>query len=70
MQTFSLSHALARMQRLRRMIDQKRTEPLSSHLDLLRLQALFLKAQRRLINALVPQMPQPVRVMARGPSRR
>ncbi|MDX2201883.1 MAG: hypothetical protein NW223_03975 [Hyphomicrobiaceae bacterium] len=65
MAPWSLPHLLARMQRLRQMIDKARRQPLASQMDVLRMQALLLEAQRRLVGALVPQAPVPVLVKAR-----
>lgn len=70
MQTSSLSNSLSRMQRLRRMFDAARREPLASRVDLLRIQALLLKAQQRLAEAVALQMPHPAPVLIPIPVRR
>jgi hypothetical protein len=67
MQTSRLSHLIARMQRLRQMIDKARRQS-SSPFDVLRIQALLLKAQQQLAEALLPvpaPAPIPVRVRSR-----
>lgn len=69
MQTNRLSHQLTRLQRLRQMIDKARKHPAASQIDVLRIQAVLLKAQQRLVEALVPQALEPVPIRVRSRSR-
>lgn len=67
MQTDHLSHLLARVQRLRQLMDKARRQS-TSPLAVLRVQALLLKVQQRLGEVLVPHTgpaPVPVRVRSR-----
>lgn len=70
MQTSHLSHLLGRMQRLRQMVDAARRRPRASQMDVLRIQALLLTAQQRLVEALLPQMPAPQPIPVRVRDRR
>lgn len=57
MQFPSLSNTLARSYRLRPLLEAERRHERQCRLRLLRLQALFLKAQERLAALLVPAAP-------------
>lgn len=66
MQTSRLPHLITRSQRLRQMIDTARRQS-SSPFDILRIQALLLKAQQQLAEALLPvPAPQPIPVRVRN----
>ena len=66
-----LSHTMDRMRRLGRLIEREARHPDASNLRLLRLKALFLKAQLRLARLVVPATPAlvPVRVPVAHPMR-
>lgn len=54
-----LSHTMDRMRRLGRLIEREARHPDASNLRLLRLKALFLKAQLRLARLVVPAHARP-----------